>query len=683
MASTNFFRHYIHCLSTALALGLAMISAQAQPTATYTIEANSVYDGSKVILRWAPKDFATWNWANFHNGYDVERTTLTLNGTPLTGEEMTASKLTVATSLKPLPEAQWETMPDTNMAGIVAGSIYGDSIEVVDMAHADFMTVVNTNEARQNRFGFSLFACDQNFDVALAAGLAFLDASVASNSEYVYIIKLNTLPTGTTQKKGVAIITTTAENLPAVAKPVAQGADKAVLLSWPKQAAYSSYVVERSNNGGQNFTVLNNAPFVSLSTLGSDQQISTYLDSLPANEVYYVYRVRGMTPFGISGPVSEAVQGAGITPTLATSPHISSVLEQSTQMQVTWEFPSNMENQISRFEIHRAASIDGNYESQSAVPPNVRVWNDPNPLSSNYYIVKAQDLNGKYAVSLPRFGQLKDEQPPNAPTGLSGSCDALGTVTISWLPGTAADLKGYRVYTSDQNVIDSAFVQITQQPITDTFFRYSVNLSSLTEQMFFAVKAVDFRENNSPLSAHLNIQRADQVAPSAPSITAVLPRSEAVQINILKSFSNDVVRYEIQKRWEGSPDWVTLANFPLANMVPSYTDSLTYLDQVLRRRWYFYRVVAYDDANLPASSQMVRTKPQDQGMRGAIQNLTATLLNGPPKQVQLVWNYPQDVDLVGFQIYRGIDNSQMRSFKFVSASPSTGTGTYAYLDTDT
>ena len=111
---------------------------------------------------------------------------------------MLASKVALASSLKPLPEMQWETLPDTNLAGIVAGSIYGDSIEVVDLANADFMEVVNTNEVRQNRFGFSLFACDQNFEIAVAAGLAFVDTTAVQNMEYIYLVKLHSISGGKT-----------------------------------------------------------------------------------------------------------------------------------------------------------------------------------------------------------------------------------------------------------------------------------------------------------------------------------------------------------------------------------------------------------------------------------------------------------------------------------------------------
>jgi hypothetical protein len=72
-------------------------------------------------------------------------------------------------------------------------------------------------------------------------------------------------------------------------------------------------------------------------------------------------------------------------------------------------------------------------------------------------------------------------------------------------------------------------------------------------------------------------------------------------------------------------------------------------------------------------------------------NATGTLVQTGPgssltdKAVRLTWVYPKDNDLVGFQIYRSIDGSQMRSYKFVSLAdaynPNNST-TWAAMDDD-
>ncbi|HLP94662.1 MAG TPA: hypothetical protein VK168_11535 [Saprospiraceae bacterium] len=651
-------------------------------TPAYTIEAKALYDGNNVIIRWAPGNFDTWNWGNFHGGYDVERTKIKQNGVALSTSEISASKDTIASGLIPIPEMQWELLEDTTLAGIVAGSIYGDSIEIVDMAHADFMTVVNTTESRKNRFGYSLFACDQNLDIALAAGLAFIDTTAQENDEYIYVVKLHTLPSGASQKKGIISLRVVPALLPAPLKPIALCMDKAVILNWPKQAEYGSYLVERSNNNGQTYEIINQRPFLSLSDAAGGTDMNSFLDSLGANDVQYVYRVKGLSPFGVSGPPSDTIHAAGTPAPLVAEPYIYQITEPAAgQLKIDWEYPTNMEPDLDVFVISRASQIDGAFTFLANVPANLRTYTDQNPGGSNYYIVRAKDVNGQQVASLPKLGQGKDDTPPAAPTGLGGNCDNYGEVEIHWSKNTESDLKGYTVYFSEQNQADSNFLQITSNPVKDTAFRYRVDLNTLTENMYFAVRALDLHDNKSPFSAYYNIRRKDVVAPSIPAIVKVYPRSAAVQLDVTPSTSHDVVKYIFQKRREDSPDWETLAEFPSGQMVSTYTDSLTYLDPITRRRWYYYRLVAVDDADLESGSQAVRTKPLDQGMRGPVQNLVAIFAPGPPKRVQLTWNYAPDMDLVGFQIYRGIDNSPLRSFKFIPiTSPN---GIHVFIDGDT
>ncbi len=94
-------------------------------------------------------------------------------------------------------------------------------------------------------------------------------------------------------------------------------------------------------------------------------------------------------------------------------------------------------------------------------------------------------------------------------------------------------------------------------------------------------------------------------------------------------------------------------------------------------------MVAFDAAGNAMASQMVRAKPLDQGIRPPIQNPVAEYVNGANPFVRIRWNYANDVDLAGFQIYRAIDNSQTRSFKFVGTMGVGGaTGLYGFDDFD-
>ena len=357
MASITTHRHLPRILLIIIGLGGMIAPSSGQSNQPYSIQAKGFYDAvdQKIILRWAPLNFTTWQWANQNGGYRIERTTISSGGTPLSPEDMLSSRVTLSESIGPLPESGWEALatagdppagsgpggasgsePTANgeetsdLAGIVAGCIYGDSLDVVNLTNSDFMTVMNTNLARDNRFAFSLFACDQKLSIALAAGLAYVDEGIPE-AEYIYTINLRAAPPNNLPvKKGTAIVSAyVGSALPPPAKPQAMAGDSAAIINWEKKDLaeyYSSYVIERSADDGATFLKLNASPFISLNQVDEGKELNSFLDSLPGNSVDYVYRVAGISPFGMQGPYSDTVHVTGKAAPIAAAPFINSRL---------------------------------------------------------------------------------------------------------------------------------------------------------------------------------------------------------------------------------------------------------------------------------------------------------------------------------------------------------------------
>ncbi|MBK7335565.1 MAG: hypothetical protein IPJ00_05135 [Saprospirales bacterium] len=144
--------------------------AQSYTPEKLEVAVSAIYDGSNVIVRWAPADYESWKWGNEH-GYTLVR----IN----TDSESTQDRYAkLGSGLKPLPEEEWESLVSySDMAKVAFEMIFRDSLEGSYLENADFMTVYEAQRARENLRVFCLMAADRELDVAIASGLAFVDNS--------------------------------------------------------------------------------------------------------------------------------------------------------------------------------------------------------------------------------------------------------------------------------------------------------------------------------------------------------------------------------------------------------------------------------------------------------------------------------------------------------------------------
>lgn len=95
----------------------------------------------------------------------------------------------------------------------------------------------------------------------------------------------------------------------------------------------------------------------------------------------------------------------------------------------------------------------------------------------------------------------RDTFPPAAPTGLQavftpGANGAAGSIDLTWIPGTEADLAGFIVYRREGDA--GEFARLTAQPVRTPSFRDSAVAPGATYH--YSVSAVDLRNNESPQS---------------------------------------------------------------------------------------------------------------------------------------------------------------------------------------
>lgn len=397
--------------------------------------------------------------------------------------------------------------------------------------------------------------------------------------------------------------------------------------------------------------------------LSSDPKNNSFSfpDSLPSNQIKYAYRVIGKTFLGTESLPSDSIQVQGKDGPLSFIFGIASIEELTPGTQtLSWTFPDSLVEKMRHFEVWRAGNMHGPYTkiNTSLLPVSSRTFTDVQPLAANYYVLKAIDTLDYVYSTFPSLGQPKDEIPPQAPVIISATADRTGLVTIKWARNTEPDMMGYRVFVS--TAIEGDYGQVTSTWINDTVYHHQINLQTLSEHIYFGVSALDHRQNTSQMSAPVQVKIPDIIPPAAPIISGVTASTTGVTLRWKLSSSTDVESYELQRRNLVGPAWAKLHTFLHEDNIFYYIDN-----SADSRSRYEYRLIAIDGAGLRTSSNIIQIKPIDSGLRHAISYFVGQY-QALSRSTTLQWRYTNDPDLIGFQIFRAIqDSANMRSYAFV------------------
>lgn len=639
--------------------------AQSNNPSPFEIKLISTMNNGDVLLRWLPTSYDSWQHG-IVEGYQVQRYTVEANGARLTVQEFVNSEVTLINTLTPWPEADWEAMADSSdLAGLAASAMYGENFVVETADPNSLMDVRSVQMEKENRFGLSLFAADQSFFIAEAMGLAFRDDTALPNHVYAYnIIPVNLPDSIDFSGGGIQQSTDEIINLLAPETPVADPGDQMVRLSWVKPVAtqqYTSFQIERSDDGGQTFTKRNDKPILYVNNGSESTEQAVFIDSFPTNGIPYIYRVKGITPFGMAGPASNTVQVVGVPAPLEADIYIWDVIEyQPKKHTIKWRFPAELNSEIQGFELYRSDTRDGEYKKIGAMmAATKRARNFGWPKPSNYYKIVAIDNNGHHINSPAYLGQIEDETPPAAPQNLAATVNPSGLAMLTWDPNTEDDIAGYRVFMSNQK--DGEYTQVTIRWLRDTSFNWQLNLNTLSEKVYFKILALDHHENNSPFSDFIEVERPDIIPPAGPVLKNVEARQQGVYLEWDYSPSDDVVLHLLQRKRASETNWQDIHQLTGLSIETSLLDT-----NVVKGQNYVYRMLAEDEAGLQGSSRMFNIRAMDDGIRPDVINFQARI-DDDGKSVRLSWNYPEVIGLYDFQVYRSISsNDPLRAYKSVN-----------------
>jgi len=407
-----------------------------------------------VYLRWVPNGHDLWVHG-MDVGYHITRTTLAINDVPLSEQEQETSKVILAFGIKPLAETDWNSnsFQDPELAEAGKQLLYSDAFDAT-FTPSSFEEVVELYETKSNKFTFSLMLADRGFELAEAFALGIKDVNVDSKAEYLYSLAFTDNPESIISSTFIDL--SNAKELNPVKELKAYGSDLSIVLEWensPTTNQYSSYFIERSTDGVQ-FELLNETPYVYSQDIKTTNHSDKayFKDSIPQNEVDYYYRIKGFSPFGIEGPVSEVVKGQGIPGRMDIELTAAVSSESPELVVIKWGGISEEQEQyIEKFEVHRSSEIHEGFVniSGASLSKSDREFYDQDPLYAGYYIITMIDVNGHYYKSRVILAQPTDDIPPAIPSGLSATVEKSGAIHLSWNANSEEDFEAYRLFRSN------------------------------------------------------------------------------------------------------------------------------------------------------------------------------------------------------------------------------------------
>ncbi len=604
-----------------------------------------------IMLRWAPASAKVWRLGNQY-GYHVKRYTLLRNKKMLKQVE---EQVLTAEALKPAPVEQWEPHADNKYVGIAAECIYASVFKDVPTGGNPHIAYKKYQEELQ-RYSFAVYSADQSLQAAQLSGLYLADKTAKANEKYLYRVFINCPDSLAVDTAFVFTGQSAYQPLP---KPIALSGkwdDKKVQLSWDIQTlkhVYNSYVIEKSLDSGHSYALLDSNAVVQLSDEGVDPRFSYRTDTLPDNRTQVYYRIRGINAFGQMGPPSDSIFGTGQLPIKNAPVIVSNEVINNQYVELKWEYPEEMNDYIAGFKIYRAESPKRRHQLILRGEDSAqRSFVDSTADINNYYRIAVYREREEKLSPLITYAARIDSFPPAPPQIASALIDSVGRVTIRWQANTESDMNGYRVYAS--NHPDFEYLLKTPAVITDTVFKDSINIRTLTRDIYYKVKAEDVRMNQSAFSKEIQLVRPDVIPPVAPLLRAVNDEEGLPQLQWINSSSADVARHHVYRNVQNDTIQQLVISLPVDGQVKAtYTDK-----SVAAGQTYVYRIVAEDESGLlsPPSKTMLFRVPS-----GIVESIKLKRRLQTDK-VKLTWAVESDKSVQKVLVYRSVNNAAMQLY---------------------
>ena len=517
-------------------------------------------------------------------------------------------------------------------------------------------------------FTFMIFLLSalENNDVAKALGLSFVDKTAVKGKTYKYRAKLKNKTKKYTVLSPSIILTAVEKHNEYKNYFFVTKGDTSIGFYWEEIPELHGFDIERANAGSSKFVKLNKAPIYTLSGDIKGKTPYGYLDKNLINYKKYTYRFYAHSVFG------ERIKLFEMTtfPVDLTPPPMPKMYKPThkspNEVLISWEL-KNTPKDFKGFAVARSAKNRGKFTilHQKLLPKGTHTFIDKTFSRDkiNYYIVQAIDTANNVSSTTPFSVVLTDSIPPKKPIIKSVKIEKNGIATLSIQLNKEKDLMGYRIFRANSkkhefSAIQESFVDLDSTDTkVKTVFKDTISLNSLTKNIFYRVKALDFNYNQSDFSEIFAVKRPDTIPPSIPVFKKIKAYEDKIELQLALSKSRDVKSHYLYRKTNINSEWKQLST--LQNDADIYIDK-----DVQKGVTYYYTLRAKDTSGLYSKyANTVYATVIDKGILPKISNFSVVVKKD---MANLNWNYSSGTSDVYFVIYKKLPNGKLKQYKQIN-----------------
>ena len=531
-----------------------------------------------------------------------------------------------------------------------------DSFEVALAEYVSDFSQATPSELLEMPFAILTLGASPYKSIARLSGVYYEDINLPKG-EYSYQIKTKD---GKSNSNSVSVKTPDMSKNVACTELIAESRVdiKEAFIHWEAKELnefYGGYWILKSEDK-QNFEVLNKTPlFYFTSQYEENKTVIDFVDTAVVEGKTYYYQIQPMNQFGDKGAKSNIAE-VYIQKRLNGICVIDTVKMKDFNREILGWYKSDTEDEIGEFILTRSDSIKGPYSEveRTSATDNNFVFNYKASLTSgdrHYFKVIALSVDGDSAYSYPYYHFSLDQIPPGKCTELTGVIDSLGIARLTWNAPEDKDIRGYRVFRSNSE--KGEYIEVTRTFAENGKFSDTLYLGSLTNEVYYKVRAVDLNFNNGPLTKGVLLMKPDTIAPVAGVIKAYKVKESGIYLAWNNSSSEDLKQQYLIRKSKVKVD--TVLKF--------HKEKDTLLDVSGKvGASYQYALIAEDESGNTSESKAIHIK-YEIGYRPAPEFVKVEVLRDS-QMIKLEWEKSAE-DIYAIKIYRAKADGKFRLYKTI------------------